>query len=59
MIDEIVWQYECATCGLQTEFILGEFSPENPIVTCPMCDAIWVVEVTDGISWLEPVQEIH
>lgn len=50
------YQYECPTCGLQTEFGPDEFDPDNPVVTCPMCNAVWVVEVSQ--EWLEPVQEI-
>lgn len=57
-MNSIIYQYECAACGLQSELGLDEFNPDNPVVTCPMCDAIWIVEVGDSY-WLEPVQEMH
>jgi hypothetical protein len=51
-----IYEFECPICGLQTEFSLDEYDPDNPVVTCPMCDSTWVVEETD--HWLEAVQEI-
>lgn len=52
------YSFECPRCGIQSEFGTNEFDPDNPTVTCPACEATWIVEEFCEGSWLDPIDEI-